>query len=56
MYLIPYRLILISANAITSNVTSLSNVTNVIKKGAPGVMVIVVGNGSGDTCSNPGRD
>ena len=24
--------------------------------GARGVMVIVVGNGHGDTCSNPGRD
>ena len=24
--------------------------------GAPGVMVIVVGNGHGDTSSNPGRD
>ena len=24
--------------------------------GARGVMVIVVGNGNGDTCSNPGRD
>ena len=26
------------------------------KKGARGVMVIVVGNGHGDTSSNPGRD
>ena len=26
------------------------------KKGARGVMVIVVGNGQGDTSSNPGRD
>ena len=27
-----------------------------IKGGARGVMVIVVGNGHGDTSSNPGRD
>ena len=27
-----------------------------IKKGARGVMVIVVGNGHDDTSSNPGRD
>ena len=26
------------------------------KRGACGVMVIVVGNGHGDTSSNPGRD
>ncbi len=26
------------------------------KGGARGVMVIVVGNGHGDTCSKPGRD
>ena len=28
----------------------------VSRKGARGVMVIVVGNGYGDTSSNPGRD
>ena len=26
------------------------------QRGARGVMVIVVGNGHSDTCSNPGRD
>ena len=30
--------------------------TAIIRKIARGVMVIVVGNGHGDTSSNPGRD
>ena len=32
------------------------NITLVLFGGARGVMVIVVGNGHGDTSSNPGRD
>ena len=32
------------------------NAANNIEQGACGVMVIVVGNGHGDTSSNPGRD
>ena len=33
-----------------------SNVNKVVLGGARGVMVIVIGNGHGDTSSNPGRD
>ena len=33
-----------------------SSITRVYTGGARGVMVIVVGNGHGDTSSNPGRD
>ena len=39
------------ALALTGNAYTL-----LIARGAPGVMVIVVGNGHGDTSSNPGRD
>ena len=39
------------------NTTLLEDVTNCTELGgACGVMVIVVGNGHGDTSSNPGRD
>ena len=33
-----------------------SILNNKLHRGARGVMVIVVGNGHGDTSSNPGRD
>ena len=40
-----------------SNVTSKHICCDInIHRGACGVMVIVVGNGHGDTSSNPGRD
>ena len=34
----------------------LGKMVSITARGACGVMVIVVGNEHGDTCSNPGRD
>ena len=39
-----------------SLVISNNNSTNIYYEDAHGVMAIVVGNGHGDTSSNPGRD
>ncbi len=38
------------------HITSVFMEVPVVNEGARGVMVIVVGNGHGDTSSNPGRD